>query len=50
MSTGTREFDKFIDLTSELVVHHYHDLTKDRSFYMELAEERIQESPNDHQA
>lgn len=50
--TGKREFDKYIDLTkdSNLDVHHYPDLSRDRLFYKDLAYERIQEHPDDYQA
>jgi hypothetical protein len=37
MSTGKREFSKFIDCTDTITVHHYHNLDKDRNFYKELA-------------
>lgn len=50
MSTGERAFTKFIDLRNQITLHHYADFTKDRNFYIELAEERIQESPEDYQA
>lgn len=49
MSTGKREFTEFIDLRKEIVLHHYADLTKDRKFYIQLAEERIEDNPNDYQ-
>ena len=50
MSTGKREFEKFIDYTDKITVHHYHDLDKDRNFYKELAEERLEEMKDDPQA
>lgn len=50
MSTGERMFTKYIDLRKEITLHHYADLTKDRRFYIELAEERIKDQPNDMQA
>lgn len=49
MSTGSKNFSKFVDFTQALTVHHYHDLSKDRSFYKDLAAERLQESPEDIQ-
>ena len=50
MSTGERMFTKYIDLRKEITLHHYADLTKDRKFYIELAEERILDQPDDSQA
>ena len=50
MDTGKREFEKFVDLRNQITLHHYADLTKDRKFYIELAEERIKENPDDSQA
>lgn len=50
MSTGKREFSKFIDCTETITVHHYHNLDKDRNFYKELAWERLQEMEDDPQA
>ena len=50
MDTGKREFTKFIDLRKQITLHHYADLSKDRKFYMRLAEKRIIENPNDSQA
>ena len=50
MSTGERMFTKYIDLRKEIVLHHYADLSKDRRFYIELAEERIKDRPEDSQA
>ena len=50
MDTGKREFEKFVDLRNQITLHHYADLTKDRRFYIELAEERIKENPDDSQA
>lgn len=50
VKTGKRDFDKYIDLTMDITVHHYHDLDKDRTFYMDLAWERVQELPDDYQA
>lgn len=48
MDTGERGFTKFVDLTDKLVVHHYTDLSRDRMFYMDLAEERISENTEDY--
>lgn len=48
MDTGERGFTKFVDLTDKLVVHHYADLSRDRMFYMDLAEERISENTEDY--
>lgn len=50
MSTGERMFTKYIDLRDKITLHHYADLSKDRRFYIELAEERIKESPDDMQS
>ena len=50
MSTGKREFSDFIDLTGKIVLHHYPDLSKDRRYYIRLAEERIKDNPDDIQA
>lgn len=49
-STGRREFKDFIDLRNKITLHHYADFTKDRSFYIPLAEERIQEESDDYQS
>lgn len=48
--TGSRMFDKFIDLRDKLVLHHYPDYTRDKKFYLDLIKERVKEHPNDHQA
>ena len=48
MSTGKREFTKFVNLENEITLHHYADGSKDRTFYIQLAEERIKESPEDY--
>ena len=50
MSTGKREFTKFVDLRNKITLHHYPDLTKDRKFYITLAEERLDESEKDWQS
>lgn len=50
MSTGKREFDKCIECIDDITVHHYHDLSKNRDFYKDLAIERLKEMPDDYQA
>lgn len=50
MSTGLRDFKEYVDFTQVLTVHHYHDESKDRTFYKELALERLQDKPDDYQA
>lgn len=48
--TGKREFKEYIDLRNKIILHHYADFTKDRNFYISLAEERIQEESDDYQS
>lgn len=48
MSTGEKTFTKYVDFTNALTVHHYHDLSKGREWYKDLAYERLQESPDDY--
>lgn len=50
MDTGKREFTKAVDLRKQITLHHYADFSKDRKFYIKLAEERIKENPEDSQA
>lgn len=50
MSTGKRVFHSFVDLRNKITLHHYADFTKNRDFYIELAEERLVETPDDWQA
>lgn len=47
--TGKKDDFMVVDLTKLLTLHHYHDLKKDRSFYLNLIDERIIENPNDGQ-
>ena len=39
--------EQSVFLGDKIVVHHYSDFEKDRSFYTDLLEERVQESPDD---
>lgn len=48
--TGSRMFDKFIDLRDKLILHHYPDYKRDKKFYLDLIKKRVEEHPNDHQA
>ncbi len=50
MSNGKRSFSKYVDLRDKITLHHYPDFKKDRKFYIDLAEERLIENPDDWQA
>ena len=50
MITHSREIKSAIDLTKELTVHHYPDWSKDRKFYKDLSEIRVEENEDDPQS
>lgn len=46
---GRYEVDEtYINLENQIVLHHYPDLTRDRNWYLELCEERVQDNPQDY--
>ena len=48
--THSRMFYNFIDLRDKLVLHHFPDYTRDKTFYLDLVKKRVKEHPEDHQA
>ena len=44
MDTGERHYENFINLVDKITLHHYPDFQKDRQFYIELMEERLEEN------
>lgn len=47
--TGKKNDFSVVDMTHLLTLHHWHDLTKDRKFYLDLIDERVKENPEDGQ-
>ena len=44
----TFDLEKSINLTNKIILNHYPDETKNRDYYLELAEKRIEEDPSDY--
>lgn len=49
-TTNSRMFYNFIDLRDKLILHHYPDYGRNKTFYLDLVKKRVEEHPEDHQA